>query len=134
MEKLTTGHEFLIGKLTNREKAISYLQVSLEEYLIDGDIPFFLKGIRNVVEAQGGIAKVAKHADIAPEALSKFLHSEDPLQLGTLSIVLKALGWRLSIEPLTVADQSEDIANPELTTADETPQTGPEQTAESHSA
>ena len=134
MEKLTTWHEFLIGKLTNREKAISYLQVSLEEYLIDGDIPFFLKGIRNVVEAQGGIAKVAKHADIAPEALSKFLHSEDPLQLGTLSIVLKALGWRLSIEPLTVEDQSENIANSELTTADETPQTGPEQTAEVHPA
>ena len=134
MEKLTTWHEFLIEKLTNREKAISYLQVSLEEYLIDGDTPFFLKGVRNVVKAQGGIAKIAKQAGIAPEALSKFLCNEDTLQLGTLSIVLKALGWRLSIEPLTVADQSEDIANSELTTADETLQTGSEQTAESHSA
>ena len=134
MEKLTTWHEFLIEKLTNREKAISYLQVSLEEYLIDGDTPFFLKGVRNVVKAQGGIAKIAKQAGIAPEALSKFLCNEDTLQLSTLSIVLKALGWRLSIEPLTVADQSEDIANSELTTADETLQTGSEQTAESHSA
>lgn len=134
MEKLRTWHEFLIEELTDPEEAIGYLQVSLEEYLVDGDTPFFLKGVRNVVEAQGGIAEVAKHADIAPEAVSKFLYSEDPLQLGTLSIVLKALGWRLSIEPLTVEDYSEDLANSELTTADETPQTGSEQTAESHPA
>ncbi len=43
MEKLTTWHEFLIEKLANREKAMSYLQVLLEEYLIDGDMPFFYK-------------------------------------------------------------------------------------------
>ena len=65
MEKLRTWHEFLIEKLADREEAIGYLQVSLEEYLIDGDTPFFLKGIRNVVEAQGGISKVAKQAGIA---------------------------------------------------------------------
>ena len=134
MEKLTTWHEFLIEKLANREKAISYLQVSLEEYLIDGDIPFFLKGIRNVVEAQGGIAKIAKQAGIAPEALSKFLCSEDALALGTFSAILKALGWRLSIQPLTIEDHSADIPDTELTTAEETLQTGSEQTAESHPA
>ena len=131
MKKLRTWREFLIEQLADREEAIGYLQVSLEEYLVDGDTRFFLKGVRNVVEAQGGIAEVAKHADIAPEAVSKFLYSEAPLQLGTLSIVLKALGWRLSIEPLTVEDHSEDIANSELTTTDEAPQTGSEQTAES---
>ena len=57
MEKLRTWHEFLIEQLTDREEAIGYLQVSLEEYLIDGDTPFFLKGIRNVIEAQGGVKK-----------------------------------------------------------------------------
>ena len=134
MKKLRTWHEFLIEQLADREEAIGYLQVSLEEYLVDGDTPFFLKGVRNVVEAQGGIAEVAKHADLTPEAVSEFLYSEGPLQLGTLSIVLKALGWRLSIEQLTVEDYNEDIANSELTTADETPQTGSEQTAESHPA
>ena len=134
MEKLTTWHEFLMEKLTKQEEALGYLQVSLEEYLIDGDIPFFLKGIRNVVEAQGGIAKIAKQAGIAPEALSKFLCSEDTLALGTFSAILKALGWRLSIQPLTIEDHSADIPDTELTTAEETLQTGSEQTAESHPA
>ena len=101
MAKLTTWDEFLIEKLADREKAISYLQVSLEEYLIDGDTPFFLKGIRKVVEAQGGIAKIAKQAGIAPEALSEFLYSEGTLQLSTLSTILNGLGWQLSIKPLT---------------------------------
>ena len=134
MKKLRTWHEFLIEQLADREEAIGYLQVSLEEYLVDGDTSFFLKGIRNVVEAQGGISEVAKQTDIAPETLSKFLYSEDPLQLGTLSIVLKALGWRLSIQPLTIEDHSADIPNSELTTVDETRQTGSEQTVESRSA
>ena len=101
MEKLRTWHEFLIEKLADPEEAMSYLQVSLEEYLIDGDTPFFLKGIRNVVEAQGGIAEVTMQAGIDPKDLSKFLSSEDTLQLSTLSTILKAFGWRLSVEPLT---------------------------------
>jgi len=129
MKKLRTWHEFLIEQLADREEAIGYLQVSLEEYLVDGDTSFFLKGIRNVVEAQGGISAVAKQAGILPKTLSKFLYSEDSLQLGTLSLVLKALGWRLSIQPLTIEDHRADIP-----TADETPQTGSEQTAESRSA
>ena len=86
----------------------------MEEYLIDGDIPFFLKGIRNVVEAQGGIAKIAKHADIAPEVVSKFLCNEDTLQLSTLSTILKGLGWQLSIELLTETDNHNNEVRHEL--------------------
>ena len=134
MEKLRTWNEFLIERLADPEKAISYLQVSLEEYLVDGDTPFFLKGIRNVVEAQGGISKIAKQAGITPKVLSKFLFSEDPLQLGTLSIVLKALGWKLSIEPLTIEEHSSDSASVDLTTSNETLETSSEQASESHPA
>lgn len=132
MEKLTTWREFLIEKLTNREKAISYLQVSLEEYLIDGDIPFFLKGIRNVVEAQGGIAKIAKQVGIAPEVVSKFLCNEDTLQLSTLSIILKGLGWQLSIEPLTGTDNHNNkVTREQLTTSNAPLETNTEQVSES---
>ena len=119
MEKLTTWHEFLIEELANREKAMSYLQVSLEEYLIDGDTPFFLKGIRNVVEAQGEIDEIAKRAGIAPKALSEFLCNEDTLALGTLSTIIEALGWRLSIEPLATENDSSDSTSEQLTTSNE---------------
>ena len=86
--------------LADPAEAISYLDVSLEEYQMDGDIPFFLKGIRNVVEAQGGVAAIAKRAAMSPETLSKILSSEKVPYLETLIAVLNALGCRLSIEPL----------------------------------
>lgn len=37
MEKLRTWREFLIEQLADPEEALGYLQVSLEEYLVDGD-------------------------------------------------------------------------------------------------
>ena len=134
MEKLKTWHEFLIEQLADREEAIGYLQVSLEEYLIDGDTPFFLKGIRNVVEAQGGIAEVAKQAGLAPKTLSEFLSCEDSLQLGVLSTILKAFGWKLSIEPLTAENHSSEVTSEELTPSDPPLETNTKQVAESHPA
>ena len=37
MRKMRKYHDYLIGKLSDREKAISYLQTALEEYQIDED-------------------------------------------------------------------------------------------------
>ena len=134
MEKLTTWHEFLIEKLADKEKAISYLQVSLEEYFIDGDMPFFLKGLRNVVEAQGGISEIAKQASIPPKVLSNSLFSEEPLQLDIFSAILKALGWQLSIEPLTAESYTSEFASEQLTTSNEPLEPNAEQVSESHPA
>ena len=134
MEKLTTWHEFLIEKLADTEKAMSYLQVSLEEYLIDGDTPFFLKGVRNVVEAQGGVSEVAKQAGVTPKVLSKFLSNEDTLQFGTLNAILKAFGWQLSIEPLTTESDSSEFVSEQLTTSNEPLETSAEQASESQPA
>lgn len=132
MKKLRTWHEFLIEQLADREEAIGYLQVSLEEYLVDGDTSFFLKGIRNVMEAQGGIAKIAKQAGIAPEVISKFLCNEDTLQLSTLSTILKGLGWQLSIEPLTGTDNHNNkVTREQLTTSNTPLETNTEQVSES---
>ena len=86
--------------LADPAEAISYLDVSLEEYQMAGDIPFFLKGIRNVVEAQGGVAAIAKRAAMSPETLSKILSSEKVPYLDTFATILNALECRLSIEPL----------------------------------
>lgn len=134
MERLTTWHEFLIEKLADREKAMSYLQVSLEEYLIDGDIPFFLKGIRNVVEAQGGISEVAKRAGMPPKVLSEFLFREESLQLDIFSAILKAFEWQLSIEPLTIENDNSEFVSEQLTTSNEPLETKAEQVAESYPA
>ncbi len=109
MQKYRTWHEILMEDLADLAEAIGYLDVSLEEYQIDGDTSFFLKGFRNVVEAQGGVAEIAKRTAIAPETLSKILSSEEAPHLDTFATILKALGCRLSIEPLTEEDTQPNI-------------------------
>ena len=88
------------------EEAIGYLDVALEEYQEDGDAPFFLLGLQNVVEARGGIAEVAKKIGIAPQVLSDMLSSEEAPRIDTFSAVLTALGCRLSIQPLETTECS----------------------------
>ena len=104
MRKYRTWHQILMEDLADSAEAIGYLDVSLEEYQIDGDTSFFLRGLRNVVEAQGGVAEVTKRTGMDPETLSKILSSEETLHLDTFATILKALGCRLSIEPLKSED------------------------------
>ena len=111
MRKYRTWHEVLMEDLADPVEAISYLDVSLEEYQIDGDIPFFLKGIRNVVEAQGGVAAIAKRAAMSPETLSKILSSEEAPYLDTLATIVKALGCQLSIVPLETENAYAEVEN-----------------------
>ena len=110
MRKLRTFHEFLMEELANREHAIGYLDVALEEYQEDGDTPFFLKGIRNVVEAQGGISEIAKRTHMSPDALQKILSSDKAPHIDTLGTILNALGCRLSIEPLEAKKPYSEVA------------------------
>ena len=112
MREYPKWRDFLIEQLANPEAAIDYLQVSLEEYQADGDTSFFLKEIQTVIEAQGGVEKVAKQTATAPETLLKILSSNKAPYLDTFSTILKALGCRLSIEPLTEEDTRSDIELP----------------------
>ena len=46
MREMGNWREYQKERLANdREAAIDYLQLTLEEYLADGDLPFFLKGL-----------------------------------------------------------------------------------------
>lgn len=100
MRKLETLHEFLMKGLANREEAIDYLKLTFEEFQDDGDILFFLKSIKTVVEAQIGISELAKRTHMSPDALLKILSADKVPHLDTLCTILNALGCRLSIEPL----------------------------------
>ena len=107
MKKLRTWREVLIEQLAeNREEAIGYLRLSVEEYQIDGDTPFFLLGLRTFVESQGGIAKVAKKTQMAQKTLANLLSSDEAPPVDTLGTLLNALGCQLTISPLTECERS----------------------------
>lgn len=106
MKEYRTLRDFQMEQLADREAAINYLQVTLEEYQVDRDMTFFLHEIRTVLEAQGGIAKLAKRTNIEPAVLSEMLTSDEAPRLDILTTILTALGCRLSIQSLENTDQT----------------------------
>ena len=95
------------------EKARCYLNVSLEEYQVDGDTPFFLVGLRNIVEAHGGAPTLAGQTGIELEDLLEVLSSEMAPRLDIFISILTALGYRLSITPLAATDSNIEAASVE---------------------
>jgi len=100
MRKMGIWRDYLIEKLADRERAVGYLQAILDDYYIYGGSAVVLRALETVVKAQGGVSKLAKQADMDPEMLSKLLSNEDTPLIDALGIVLKALGYQLSIKPL----------------------------------
>lgn len=111
MRKMRTLREYLIERLVDKERAIGYLQAILDDYQIYRERIVVLRALQTVVEAQGGVSKVAKQVDMDPQLLSKVLSNEDTPLMDVFGIVLKALGYQLSIAPL----ENENL-NAEFTT------------------
>ena len=100
MRKMGNWREYQKQRLANdREAAIDYLQLTLEEYLADGDLPFFLKGLRTFIESQGGEVEICKRTGIDAEILSDALSNENVALFDMLRTLLNSLHCRLSIEP-----------------------------------
>ena len=109
MKEMGDWREYLMERLAAPENAMSYLDVSLEEYQVDGDTPFFLVGLQNVVEAQGGVSIFAKHIGLEPEVLLEQLSSESAPRLDTFIRIVTALGGRLVVVPLEGTDVTADV-------------------------
>ena len=111
MREMGDWREYCIERFAkNWEEAIGYLQLTLEEYQEDGDTPVFLLGLRTFVASQGGVAKLAKQVELEPAALASLLSGEEALPLETFARILKVLGCRLTIEPLSGAMPAVEIA------------------------
>lgn len=101
--RLRNHDELVIDELQNPAMAKSYLEVALEEYEMDGDLSFFLEALRNVAEAQGGMTQLASKTGLNRQNLYKVLSENGNPELHTISVILQALGYRLSIQPLQSA-------------------------------
>ena len=106
MRKMRTLREYLIERLVDKERAIGYLRAILDDYQIYRERTGVLRALQTVVEAQGGVSRVAKEVDMDPQLFSKFLSNEDTPPIDALGIVLKALGYQLSIKPLVLANSN----------------------------
>jgi probable addiction module antidote protein len=88
--------EALIEELrTDPRFAAEYLRAAIE----DADEPgVLLIALRQIAEARGGMAKIAKAAGIERESLYRALSARGNPRLSTLQAVAKALGMRVTLE------------------------------------
>ena len=93
MREMGNWREYQIRRLANdQEEAIDYLQLTLEEYQADGDLPFFLKELRVFIASQGGVVELCKRTGMDTETLLDMFSNEDATQLlDTFSTLLKTL-------------------------------------------
>jgi probable addiction module antidote protein len=83
----------LIERLRDAGEAEEYLNAAPKE----GDPELFLLALKNVAEAQGGVAQLAEKAKLNRESLYKILSERGNPELKSLDALLHALGFRLAV-------------------------------------
>ena len=91
--------DYLKTTLADPNRARGYLELALEEFQNDEDMEAFLTALRSVAQAQGGIARLAEQTGINRQHLYRALSKKGNPQLGTLSKILRGLGFRLRLGP-----------------------------------
>ena len=84
----------LLKRLENLDYAAGYLTECLEQ----GEAEFLL-GLRDVVEAHGGVGQLAKVAKLNRESLYRLLSKKGNPRLSSLASVLGGLGIELQFVP-----------------------------------
>src|ERR1700733_8690172 len=85
--------EDLYKDLKNPIFALKYLNACLE----DGDHGVFLLALRNVADAHGGIARLAKKTGLNREHLWRMLSKRGNPRLESLVQLANVFGWRVAL-------------------------------------
>ena len=75
-----------------------YLEAALSDYKEDGDSAALWMAMKDVVDAQGGIGKLAELAKVNSQHLNDILASKPNPRLENLQNILSGLGFRLCLE------------------------------------
>lgn len=93
-KKSLNYEEYLIKSLKDTKEAAGYLNAALEE----GDIDVFLLALYHVIQARGGVAKIAEKTHKSRTSLYKSLSRKGNPQLKSTSEILNAIGMHLYIK------------------------------------
>jgi probable addiction module antidote protein len=87
---------WLIEQLKSPAEAAAYLETVIEE----GDQAAIMLALRQVAQARGGVAEVARKAKLTREATYKMLSKSGNPELRSLTAVLQATGLRIAVKPI----------------------------------
>lgn len=92
-------HDEAMAELYRSDPALA-LEV-INSILEDGDQAELLVVLRHMTQAFGGVQAVARQADLNPTQLYRTLSAQGNPALSSLSAILKAMGLRLAVQPLS---------------------------------
>lgn len=92
--------DWLIERLKDPREAAAYLEAAIE----DGDQAVLMLALRQVAQAQGGIAAVARKSKLSREATYRMLSKSGNPELKSLKAILYAAGLRLAVRPAERAE------------------------------
>lgn len=99
LKNTASYHDDLIESLKKPKEANLYLRIAMEEYQEDSDAEALLVALRNIAEARGGMAQLAKKTHLNRQNLYHVLSKKGNPTLDTFGLILKGLGFRLAIQP-----------------------------------
>lgn len=88
------------------ERVSAYLAASYEESLTDGEWASFLFALRVAIDASGGVAAMAKKLGCSRTSLYKSLAANGNPRFDTVHSILRELGLRVSLEPISPSRQA----------------------------
>lgn len=94
--KTVSYKKILHKNLNDPDQAAEYLTACYEE-----GPEVFLVGLRDVVEAQGGVSRTAELSNLNRESLYRLVSRNGNPRLSSLNSVLSALGIKLTFEAVT---------------------------------
>lgn len=86
--------DYLLKELADPALAAAYLNAAVRE----NDAAAFLQALRNVVDANGGVAKIAARTDLNRQAVYRMLSEQGNPEFRSLQSLLEATGLGLSVE------------------------------------
>ena len=94
MSKARSYKDDLLKSLTDPEEAREYLNAALE----DENPEVFLLALRDIVEANSSMSKLAQATNRNRESLYKTLSEKGNPQLNSVRSILSNLGFKLAVE------------------------------------
>ena len=95
MKRVKSFHKSLIKALKDPVEASAYINAVLKE----GDAELLLTALRDIVEAQGGMAKLSRQTKLHRGNLYKMLSKHGNPSIHNVESVLKTFGLRLAVMP-----------------------------------
>jgi len=97
-------HDDAMVELYRSDPALA-LEV-INDILKDGDQAELLIVLRQLAQAFGGVQAVARQARLNPTQLYRTLSPTGNPALSSVTAILKAMGLRLAVQPLPLAEQA----------------------------